>query len=111
MTARAVAVQFFVLIYFQRLAIPVGPLAISVPLVATVLALLALAAARRLTFSRTRLVLFAVMAAWAALSQAVCPGRSPWRASLICWRSISSTRCGWSWLSATISPSGGAMRR
>jgi hypothetical protein len=73
-TARAVALQFFVLIYFQRLAIPVGPLAISVPLVATVLALLALAAARRLTFSRTRLVLFAVMAACAALSQAVFPG-------------------------------------
>ena len=44
------------------------------PLVATGLALLALAATRRLTFSRTRLVLFAAMGACAALSQAVCAG-------------------------------------
>jgi hypothetical protein len=74
MTARALIFQLFVLIYFQRLAIPVGAAAFSVPLVATGLALVALAATRRLTFSRTRLLLFAAMGAGAAMSQAVCAG-------------------------------------
>ena len=70
MTRQAVVFQLFVLIYLQRLAIPIGGAAISVPLVATGAALTALAASRRLTFSRTRLVLFAVMGALAALAQA-----------------------------------------
>ena len=74
MTRRALVFQLFVLIYLQRLAVPVGGLAISLPLIATGAALAALAATRRLTFSRTRLGLYAVMGASAALSQAVVPG-------------------------------------
>ena len=69
MTRRAVVFQLFALIYLQRLAVPVGGLAISVPLVATAAALAGLAATRRLTLSRTRLGLFAAMGALAALSQ------------------------------------------
>ena len=97
-TRQALVFQLFVLIYLQRLAVPVGGLAISLPLIATGAALAALAATRRLTFSRTRLVLFAVMGASAALSQAVVRrARCRWRASRTSWRSTSSTRCGWRW--------------
>lgn len=74
MTRRAVLFQLFVLIYLQRLALPLGGLAISLPLVASCAALAALAATRHLAFSRTRLMLFALMGALAALSQAVAAG-------------------------------------
>ena len=74
MTRQALVFQLFALIYLQRLAVPVGGLAISLPLIATGAALAALAATRRLTFSRARLGLYAVMGASAALSQAVVPG-------------------------------------
>lgn len=74
MTRGAVVFQLFALVYLQRLAVPVGGMAISLPLVATAGALAALAATRRLTFSRTRLVLFAVMGASAALAQALAAG-------------------------------------
>jgi hypothetical protein len=73
-TRRALVVQLFALIYLQRVAVPVGGLMISVPLIATAGALAGLAVLRRLTFSRTRLVLFAVMGAAAASSQAVATG-------------------------------------
>jgi hypothetical protein len=73
-TQGAVVFQLFVLIYLQRLALPLCGLAISVPVIATAAAVAALAAVRRLTFSRTRLGLYAAMGALAALSQAVVPG-------------------------------------
>ena len=74
MTRRALILQLFALVYLQRLALPLGGLMISLPLIATAAALAGLAAVRRLTFSRTRLVLFAAMGAAAAASQAVAPG-------------------------------------
>ena len=74
MTRRALILQLFALVYLQRLALPLGGLMISLPLIATAAALAGLAAVRRLTFSRTRLVFFAAMGAAAAASQAVAPG-------------------------------------
>ncbi|HET9068881.1 MAG TPA: hypothetical protein VFN28_09565 [Amaricoccus sp.] len=74
MTRLALLLQLFALVYLQRLAVPAGGLMLSLPLFATAAALAALAAAGRLTFSRTRLLLFAAMGAAAAFSQAVAPG-------------------------------------
>jgi hypothetical protein len=72
--AANLGLQMFVLIYFQRLGIPVGRAVVSLPLIVVGIALLVLAVRGGLAVSRARLVLFAATGTLAAASQALAAG-------------------------------------